>query len=136
MVSMEHNFGTLERLAITGVSHIEFHVSDLDASIAWYATVVGLMQVQAGPGRRAQLAPESDAFRLGLTETDPADVHEGFGHLAIALGSMDMLTGWVEHLDAIDAPHTPIKENPYRPGVFSIDVFDPDAHEIELIFEP
>jgi glyoxylase I family protein len=136
MVAMEHKLGTLERPAITGVSHIEFHVSDLDASMAWYATVVGLMQVQAGPGRRAQFAPESNAFRLGFTETDPAEVHEGFGHLAIALESMDVLTGWVEHLDAIGVEHTPIKENPYRPGVFSIDVFDPDGHEIELIFEP
>ena len=44
--------------------------------------------------------------------------------------------GWVEHLDAIGFPHTAINENPYRPGEFSIDVIDPDGHEIELIFEP
>jgi catechol 2,3-dioxygenase-like lactoylglutathione lyase family enzyme len=133
---MEPTLGTSERLAITGVSHIEFHVTDLDASIAWYETIVGLAHLHAGPGRRAQLAPESAAFRLGLTETDSADVHEQYGHLAIALESMDVLKSWVQHLDQIGAAHTPIKENPYRPGVFSIDVFDPDGHEIELIFEP
>ena len=38
---------------------------------------------------------------------------------------MDVLNAWVEHLDAIGAPHTDIKENPFNPGVFSIDVFDP-----------
>lgn len=133
---MESVLGTTERLAITGVSHIEFHVTDLDASIAWYGRVVSLTPVKEGPGRRAQLAPESDAFKLGLSETDPADLHSEYGHLAIALESMDVLRAWVEHLDAIGVPHTPIKENPYRPGVFSIDVFDPDHHEIELIFEP
>ena len=133
---MEPTLRATERLAITGVSHIEFHVTDLEASVAWYGTVVGLEPVGTAPGRRAQLAPASDVFRLGLSETDPADVHQQFGHLAIALESMDVLTAWVEHLDEIGAPHTPIKENPYRPGVFSIDVFDPDGHEIELIFEP
>jgi catechol 2,3-dioxygenase-like lactoylglutathione lyase family enzyme len=133
---MESTLGITERLAVTGVSHIALHVSDLDASIAWYEAVVGLAQVRTGPGRFAQLAPESDAFNLFLIETDPAEVHEQFGHLAIALESMDVLRAWVVHLDRIDAPHTPIKENPFRPGVFSIDVFDPDRHEIELIFEP
>ena len=133
---MESTLDTTERLAITGVSHIEFHVTDLDASIAWYSRVVSLTPVKEGPGRRAQLAPQSDAFKLGLSETDPADLHSQYGHLAIALESMDVLRAWVEHLDAIGVSHTPIKENPYRPGVFSIDVFDPDRHEIELIFEP
>ncbi len=127
---------TTERLAVTGVSHIEFHVTDLDASIAWYGRVVSFTPLKSGPGRRVQLAPQSGAFKLGLSETDPADVHEQFGHLAIALESMDVLRGWVKHLDLMGTPHTPIKENPYQPGVFSIDVFDLDGHEIELIFEP
>jgi catechol 2,3-dioxygenase-like lactoylglutathione lyase family enzyme len=133
---MEPTVGAVKRLAVTGVSHIEFHVTDLEASVAWYGEVVGFEPVGTAPGRRAQLAPESDAFRLGLSETDAPDVHEQFGHLAIALESMDVLTAWVQHLDEIGAQHTPIKENPYRPGVFSIDVFDPDGHEIELIYEP
>ena len=133
---MESTVATGERLAVTGVSHLEFHVTDLDASIAWYGRVVSFTPVKEGPGRRAQLAPESDAFKLGLSETDPADLHSQYGHLAIGLESMDVLRAWVGHLDAIGVSHTPIKENPYRPGVFSIDVFDPDGHEIELIFEP
>jgi catechol 2,3-dioxygenase-like lactoylglutathione lyase family enzyme len=127
---------TAELLAITGVSHIQLNVTDLEASTAWYKTVVGLTQLQAAPGKFASLAPEGGGFRLGLIETPAADVHGRFGHLAIALESMDVLTAWVEHLDAIDVQHTAIKENPYTPGVFSIDVFDPDGHEIELIYEP
>ena len=128
--------GAMERLAITGVSHIEFHVSDLEASSAWYTAAVGLTQLKAAPGKYAVLAPEGGGFRLGLSETGPADVHGQFGHLAIALQSMDVLRAWVEHLDSIGVPHTDIKENPFNPGVFSIDVFDPDGHEIELIYEP
>ncbi|HEY7107362.1 MAG TPA: VOC family protein [Acidimicrobiia bacterium] len=131
---MEHSTRTVAHLAITGVSHIELHVSDLEASTAWYETVVGLIQRKAAPGKYALLAPESGSFRLGLSEKEPLDAQ--FGHLAIALESMDVLTAWVEHLDAIDVAHTEIKENPFNPGVFSIDVFDPDGHEIELIYEP
>jgi catechol 2,3-dioxygenase-like lactoylglutathione lyase family enzyme len=127
--------GTEERLAITGVSHIQLNVSDLEASTEWYKTTIGLTQLDAAPGKFASLAPEGGSFRLGLIETPPEDVHT-FGHVAIALESMDVLTAWVEHLDVIDVQHTPVKENPFNPGVFSIDVFDPDGHEIELIYEP
>jgi glyoxylase I family protein len=136
MIFMEASHDTVERLAIRGVSHIAFNVSDLEASIAWYKRTVGLKQLQATPGNYAVLAPEGGGFRLGLSVTSQADVHSGFGHLAIALESMDVLTGWVEHLDAINVPHTQIKENPFNPGVFSVDVFDPDGHEIELVYEP
>ena len=95
--------------------------------------------LDAAPGRARQvrlLAPEGGGFRLGLSETPTADVHGRFGHLALALESMDVLTAWVEHLDAIDV-RTPLsRRTPIHPGVFSIDVFDPDGHEIELIYEP
>ncbi len=131
---MEQSVRAAEHLAITGVSHIELHVSDLEASTAWYKTVVGLIELKAAPGKYALLAPEGGGFRLGLSEKEPLDAQ--FGHLAIALESMDVLTAWTEHLDAIGVPHTAIKENPFNPGVFSIDVFDPDGHEIELIYEP
>jgi catechol 2,3-dioxygenase-like lactoylglutathione lyase family enzyme len=135
---MEPTLETTEPLAITGVSHIEFLVSDLEASSAWYQQVVGLVELpNRPPGRRSlELTPAAGGFRLGLTEKRPAEGQGMFRHLAISLESMDVLTGWVAHLDAAAVAHTPIKENPYRPGVFSIDVFDPDGHEIELIFEP
>jgi glyoxylase I family protein len=135
---MEPTLDTMEPLAITGVSHIEFLVSDLEASSAWYRQVVGLVELPNRlPDRRSvELTPAAGGFRLGPTEKRPAEGQGMFRHLAISVESMDALTGWVAHLDAVAVPHTPIKENPYRPGVFSIDVFDPDGHEIELIFEP
>jgi glyoxylase I family protein len=135
---METSTSMTKPLAITGVSHIEFLVSDLEASSAWYQQVVGLVELsRVVPGRRSlELTPAAGGFRLGLTEKRPAEGQGMFRHLAIALESMDVLTAWVTHLDALGAPHSPLKENPFRPGVFSIDVFDPDGHEIELIFEP
>ena len=133
---MEFALKTTERLAITGVSHVEFHVSDLDASVAWYGAVVDLERVKDGPGNRAQLGPKSGAFRLVLTETDPTEVRGDVGHVAIALESIDVLHAWGEHLVDIGAPHTPVRESTVSPGVFAIDVFDPDGHHIELIVEP
>jgi catechol 2,3-dioxygenase-like lactoylglutathione lyase family enzyme len=128
----------MEPLAITGISHIEFLVSDLEASSTWYQQVVGLVELpKMVPERRSvELTPAAGGFRLGLTEKRPPDGQGMFRHLAITLESMDVLTSWVTHLDANEVPHGPVKENPFRPGVFSIDVFDPDGHEIELIFEP
>ena len=126
---------TTERLAVTGVSHIEFHVTDLDASIAWYGRVVSFTPLKSRAGRR--VPARSSERRLQARLERPIPLMCGrFGHLAIALESMDVLRGWVKHLDLMGTPHTPIKENPYQPGVFSIDVFDLDGHEIELIFEP
>ena len=135
---MEPTLDTMKPLAITGISHIEFLVSDLETSSAWYQQVVGLVEIPRRllDRRSLELTPAAGGFRLGLTEKRPAEGQGMFRHLAISVESMDALTGWVAHLDAVGVPHTRIKENPYRPGVFSIDVFDPDGHEIELIFEP
>jgi len=80
---MELTSGTMQPLAITGVSHIEFLVTDLEASSTWYQQVVGLVELpMAVPERRS------------------------------------------------------VELTPAAGGVFSIDVFDPDGHVIELIFEP
>src|SRR3954454_3662388 len=128
---MGNSAGSMKHLGITGISHIELHVSDLEASAAWYETAVGLVRFSAKPGRYVQLTPDGGGFRLGLTQSAPDDVHAGFGHLAIALESMEALHAWVEHLDGIGVEHSAVKENPFTPGVFSIDVFDPDGHEIE-----
>jgi catechol 2,3-dioxygenase-like lactoylglutathione lyase family enzyme len=135
---METKTNTMQPLAITGISHIEFLVSDLEVSSTWYQQVVGLVELpKVVPERRSvELTPAAGGFRLGLTEKRPAEGQGMFRHLAIALESMDVLTTWVAYLDANGVPHSPVKENPFRPGVFSIDVFDPDGHEIELIFEP
>jgi catechol 2,3-dioxygenase-like lactoylglutathione lyase family enzyme len=133
---MENNVGPMELLAITGVSHIGFHVSDLEASTAWYMSAVGLTQSRCAPGKYALLTPEAGGFRLGLTETVPADINSHYGHLAIALENMNALMAWIDHLDATGVPHRAIKENPFNPGRFSIDLHDSDGHEIELIYEP
>jgi hypothetical protein len=49
--SMEQGLVRTERLAITGVSHIEFHVSDLEASTDWHMLAVGLRKLTAAPGK-------------------------------------------------------------------------------------
>src|SRR4029077_3041542 len=115
---------TMQPLAISGISHIEFLVSDLEASSTWYQQVVGLVELpKLVPERRSvELTPVAGGVRLGLTEKRPAEGQGMFRHLAIALESMDVLTERVAHLDANGFPHSPVKENPFRPGVFSIDV--------------
>ena len=56
----------MEPLAITGISHIEFLVSDLEASSTWYQQVVGLVELpKMVPERRSvELTPAAGGFRL------------------------------------------------------------------------
>jgi catechol-2,3-dioxygenase len=53
-------------------------------------------------------------------------------HIALAISDIDALTEWCEHLTAIGVPHEGIKANIAGQ---SVDLFDPDGNNIELISE-
>jgi catechol-2,3-dioxygenase len=123
----------MDQLRLTGVSHFELHVSDLDASTQWYLTAVGLVHLRTQPGRFSILQPGAGGFRLALTPGRPADAHGEIGHIALAVDSLESLQAWAAHLDQIGVDHPAIKENSTG---HSLDLVDPDGHEIELTFEP
>jgi catechol-2,3-dioxygenase len=119
-------------LSFTGMSHVELHVSDLDASAAWYEAAVGLTHLRTEPGKFAILQPAGGGFRVALTTGRAADAHGELGHLALAVQSLEVLQAWAQHLNQVGVPHQGIREN--KAG-YSLDLFDPDGHEIELTFE-
>ena len=53
-------------------------------------------------------------------------------HIAFAVSGIDALTEWCEHLDAIGISHEGVKPNIVGQ---SVDLFDPDGNNIELISE-
>jgi glyoxylase I family protein len=122
----------MDHLALTGLSHVELHVSDLDASTAWYASVVDLTKLRSEPGKFSAMAPAGGGFRIVLTPGRPEDAHGELGHVALAVESLDALKMWADHLTEAGVPHHGIKEN--KVGQ-SLDLFDPDGHQIELTYE-
>ncbi len=120
-------------LSVTGVSHLELFVSDLDASVAWYETALRLSVLRSEPGVYVVMQPASRGFRLVLRPDRPVDAHGDFGHVALSVETLSVLQAWAEHLDQAGVPRKDIKESPTG---FTLDLADPDGHDIELTYEP
>jgi glyoxylase I family protein len=123
----------MTNLTLTGVSHLELYVSDLNASVAWYEAAVALSPRATQPEQVVVLQPSNASFRLVLRPGRPADAHGDFGHVALSVDSLEALQVWAEHLDEIGVQHKGIKPGPTG---HTIDLVDPDGHDIELTYEP
>jgi catechol-2,3-dioxygenase len=117
---------------IDGLSHLQLNVSDLDASVAWYKQVLGLTELRSDPGRYVALRSVSGRFRVVLSAGGRAGTPGALDHLALAVSDLNALSAWCEHLTAIGIPHEGIKSNIAGQ---SVDLFDPDGNNIELISE-
>jgi glyoxylase I family protein len=122
----------MSNLTLTGVSHLELYVSDLDASVSWYGTAVALFPRANQPEQVVVLQPANASFRLVLRPDRASDAHGDFGHVALSVESLEALNAWAEHLDEIGVEHKGVKEGPTG---FTIDLVDPDGHDIELTYE-
>jgi glyoxylase I family protein len=125
----------MDALAIEGVSHFQLNVSDLDASVAWYTRALGLAELRGEPGRYIALHSTTGRFRVVLSAGGRAGAPDAPGaldHIALAVSDIDALGEWCEHLTAIGIPHEGIKSNIAGQ---SVDLFDPDGNNIELISE-
>jgi catechol-2,3-dioxygenase len=117
---------------LEGLSHLQLHVSDLDASVAWYERALGLAQLRGEAGRYVTLRSEAGRFRLVLSAGGRRDAAGALDHIAFAVSDLGALTAWCEHLTAIGIPHEGIKPNI---AGHSVDLFDPDGNNIELVSE-
>jgi len=117
---------------IDGVSHFQLNVSDLDASVAWYKRALGLTELRGEPGRYIALRCPTGRFRMVLSAGGRAGTPGALDHIALAISDIGAFTAWCEHLTAIGISHEGIKENI---AGRSVDLFDPDGNNIELINE-
>jgi len=122
----------VDTLPLDGLSHLQLYVGDLNASVDWYKCALGLTELRGEPGRSITLHSPEGGFRIVLTAGDRADVPTRLDHIAFAVRDLDALTAWTEHLTAIGIPHEGIKPNIAGQ---SVDLFDPDGNNIELISE-
>ena len=122
----------MDALPLEGLSHFQLHVSDLDASVAWYRRALGLAELRGEPGRYTTLQSARGRFRVVLSAGRQDEARGPLDHIALAVSDLDALTAWCEHLTAIGIPHEGIKPNIAGQ---SVDLFDPDGNNIELISE-
>jgi catechol-2,3-dioxygenase len=122
----------MDSLPIDGLSHFQLNVSDLDASVAWYKCALGLTELRGEPGRYIALHSPTGRFRVVLSSGGQAGTRGALDHIALAISDVGALGAWCEHLTAIGISHEGIKANIAGQ---SVDLFDPDGNNIELISE-
>lgn len=126
-------------MKVTRLLHTRMRVSDLDETIRFYTTVLGLevLERKTSP-RGSQLAflkvPNS-AELIELTSfppSGPVKVQEDLVHLAFQVDSLD------ETIAALNAMGVPVTDGPTKTSSGSRFIFidAPDGYEIELIERP
>jgi catechol 2,3-dioxygenase-like lactoylglutathione lyase family enzyme len=117
---------------IEGLSHFVLKVSDLDASVDWYERALGLFELRGDPGHYITLQSSTAPFRVILFSGGQANAPGALDHIALRVSNVDALTAWCDHLSAIGIEHNGIQPNIVGN---SVDLFDPDGNNIELISE-
>lgn len=127
---------------LTGISHIDLTVTDLDRSEAWYTDLFGLQRVLDGRNddhhfdSRYLLHPDSllivglVAHDRTVTESAGFDEHRvGLDHLSLNVASAEEVTRWADRLDERGIDRSPIVVG----DLWDVLVFrDPDNIQLEL----
>lgn len=127
--------------AITGISHVDLSVTDLEASVAWYTELLGMVPLFGGRNEdfaydvQYLIEPRSGVI-LGFEQHDqnpgtPFDERRvGLDHLSFNVESRELLDAWRARLDERGVPHSGITEED------NWDVLvlrDPDNIQLEFI---
>jgi catechol 2,3-dioxygenase-like lactoylglutathione lyase family enzyme len=129
---------------ITGVSHIELTVRDVDRSATWYEHVLGMQVLMAYSqhpttgvnARMVHIFHPATELVIGLMQHQPgasddvfSEFRIGLDHLSFAVESRAELQAWAEHLEANGVEHSPVRDHAYG----AVLVFrDPDNIQLEL----
>lgn len=125
---------------LTGLSHIDLTVSDLDRADAWYTRLFGLARVLEGEdterGFKVRYYTEpTSQFVLGLVEHrdgrkpafNPRVV--GLDHLSFGVRDRDELAAWKVKLDDLGIANDGISEQGVGAG---LNFVDPDGIALEF----
>jgi glyoxylase I family protein len=115
---------------VRGFSHVQLRATDVDASAAWYAAVLGV-EPTAGPGGGTTvLVGNGGRYVVVISGDRPEGAGGEVDHLAFSIGTRSALTAWAADLTARDIDHRGPVESPEG---LSIHLTDPDGLAVELI---
>jgi catechol 2,3-dioxygenase len=109
---------------------VHLTVSDLERSLDYYRTVVGLDVLEEGAGR-ASLGADSTEL-LGLVEEPgarPSDGYTGLYHFALLVPDRPSLARWLAHAVRDRLPLTGLSDHYVSEAIY---LRDPDRHGIEI----
>jgi glyoxylase I family protein len=115
---------------VSGFSHVQLRVRDLDVSRHWYATVLG-MEAFVELADTVALRNRSARLVVVLSVGDPIDVATSpLDHVAFAVPDGDALERWALHLTDVGIEHPGVVSELGKP---SLQLRDPDGNAVELV---
>jgi glyoxylase I family protein len=124
---------------MTGLSHVQVHVSEVGASARWYALALGL-EPYAEDLDHGYVALRHRGAKIVVVLTSAPKPGPGSGalgtgpgdldHLAFAVPDEDALRAWADHLTGIGIEHAGVVLELGNP---SLQLRDPDGIAIELV---
>lgn len=127
---------------ITGISHIDLSVTDLDRSEAFYRELLGATRVLDGGNEEHHfnsryLLHADSLLIIGLVRHENVSVPTfderavGLDHLSMNVETAEELRAWVTRLDELGVEHSGIHDE----ELWDVLVFrDPDNIQLELFF--
>jgi len=127
--------------AMTGISHVDLSVTDLEASVHWYTELLGMVPLFGGRNDERDydaqyLMEPNTGVVMGFEQHDanPGTAFDerrvGLDHLSFNVDSREQLDAWLTRLDDLGVPHSGITEEE------NWDVLvlrDPDSIQLEFI---
>src|SRR5438132_5212916 len=120
--------------AETRMGPVHLTVSDLERSLDYYRTVVGLDLLEQGAGR-ASLGADSTEL-LGLVEepgAEPSDGYTGIYHFALLVPDRPSLARWLAHAVRDRVALTGLSDHYVSEAIYPR---EPDRHRSELHADP
>lgn len=115
---------------VTGFSHLQMNVRDLEVSRAWFETVLGVEAFVELDDTVALKHPPSRMVLVLSKRAVSADVLSPLDHLAFAVPDGDTLEAWAQELTARGIAHDGVVLELGKP---SLQLRDPDGNAIELV---
>ncbi|HET7043967.1 MAG TPA: VOC family protein [Gaiellaceae bacterium] len=121
---------TAEISPLTTVGPVHLTVADLERSLGFYATAIGLETLEAGE-RRATLGAGGRALLVLVEEPGarPAAGHTGLYHFALLVPGRSDLARWLAHAARDRVPLTGLSDHFVSEAIY---LTDPDGHGIEI----
>jgi catechol-2,3-dioxygenase len=115
---------------VRGFSHVQLRVTDVEASAAWYAAVLGVEPAAEPRAGNVVLAGNGGRYVVVISGDRPEGAGGELDHVAFSIGTRDALTAWAADLTATGIEHSgPVESS----EGLSIHLTDPDGLPVELI---